>query len=278
MFSLKMARRKAIPARVWRLLFAHSGNRCAFPDCSAPIFEDSGQLTGECCHIEAYSPKGVRYNASQTDGERNQADNLMLLCSRHHKIIDGNPTEFTVAALHAMKSQHERQYSAQTLELNAKQLASLRTAQIEFWQRIDAVDHVEAIVPELKIVVDQSKSTEELLQNLDELLECVEQLFGDFNASDASLNEEIRAFLSNLGYDIVAYDEVPYYENPFVNRNWELHALATANVMNHVKMVMYQLVIRLLEQLSTANGTTHPLLPPLREKFFELQKNNYYAD
>ena len=273
-----MARRKAIPTRVWRLLYAHSGNRCAFPDCSAPIFEDSGLLTGECCHIEAYSPKGARYNASQTDEERNLAENLILLCSRHHKIIDGNPTEYTVAALLDMKAQHERQYSAQTLELNAQQLASLRTAQTEFWQRIDAIDHVEAIVPELKIVVDQSKSTEELLQNLDELLEHVDQLFGEFSASDNRLNEEIRDFLSKLGYNLAAYDVIPYYENPFVNRNWELHALATTNVMNHVKMVMYQLVIRLLEQLSTANGTTHPLLPPLREKFIELQKNNYDAD
>lgn len=273
-----MARRKAIPARVWRLLYAHSGNRCAFPDCSAPIFEDSGQLTGECCHIEAYSPKGARYNASQTDEERNQADNLILLCSRHHKIIDGNPTEYTVAALQDMKAQHERQFSAQTLELNAQQLTSLRNAQSEFWQRIDAVDHVEAIVSELKIVVDQSKSTEELLQNLDELLECVEQLFGEFSASDNRLHEEILELLNKLGYDIAAYDEVPYYENPFVNRNWELHALATTNVTNHLKMVMYQLLIRLLEDLSTTNGTIYPLLPLLREKFIELQKGNYYAD
>lgn len=273
-----MARRKAIPARVWRLLYAHSGNRCAFPGCSAPIFEDSAQLTGECCHIEAYSPQGTRYNASQTDEERNQADNLMLLCSRHHKIIDGNPIDYTVAALHDMKAQHEQQYSAQTLEMTTLQLASLRNTQSEFWQRIDAIDHVEAIVPELKIVVDQSKSIGELLQNLDELLEHVDQLFREFSASDDRLNEEIRELLNKLDYDIVAYDAVPYYENPFVNRNWELHALATTNVMNHVKMVMYQLVIRLLEELSTINGTIHPLLPPLREKLIELQKNNYYAD
>lgn len=154
----------------------------------------------------------------------------------------------------------------------------MRNAQSEFWHRIDAIDHVESIVPELKIVVDQSKSTEELLQNLDKLLEHVEQMFGEFSASDGRLNEEVRIFIGNLGYDIAAYDEVPYYENPFVNRNWELHALATINVMNQLKMVMYQLVIRLLEQLSTANGTTHPLLSPLREKFIELQKSNYYVD
>ena len=43
---------RRISNEVMRLLYAHSGNRCAYPDCTNPIFEDDGQLTGECCHIK----------------------------------------------------------------------------------------------------------------------------------------------------------------------------------------------------------------------------------
>lgn len=273
-----MGIRVSISHSILRRLYAHSGNQCAFPDCCSPIFEDTGQLTGECCHIEAYSPRGARYNASQTNKDRNQVDNLILLCPRHHKIIDGNPAKYTVTALHKMKAQHEQQFAAQTLELNAKQLNAFFIAQSEFWQHIYDIDHVEAVIPELKIVVDQSKSIEELIQNIDELLNNVGQLFADFSETDGKLNEEIRTFFLELGYDLTKYDKIPYYENPFINRNWDLHALATTNTLNHLTMVVYQLIIRLLEQVSIANGASHPLLPLLREKFIEMQKCNYYAD
>lgn len=54
-----MTKRKAIKPDTYRVLYARSGNKCAFPGCCTPIFEDNNQLTGECCHIEAYSEGGL---------------------------------------------------------------------------------------------------------------------------------------------------------------------------------------------------------------------------
>lgn len=54
-----MTKRKAIKPDTYRVLYARSGNKCAFPGCCTPIFEDNNQLTGECCHIEAYSEGGA---------------------------------------------------------------------------------------------------------------------------------------------------------------------------------------------------------------------------
>ena len=59
----KMMWRKKIPEKTLRLLYAHSGNQCAYPGCCAPIFEDDGLLTAECCHIKAFSIGGPRYDA-----------------------------------------------------------------------------------------------------------------------------------------------------------------------------------------------------------------------
>ena len=66
--------RKPISQSTYRLLFAHCGNKCAFETCSNPIFEDDGTLTGECCHIHAYSKSGPRYDPMQTNEDRNGYD------------------------------------------------------------------------------------------------------------------------------------------------------------------------------------------------------------
>jgi hypothetical protein len=90
-------------------LFALSQNRCAFTGCSTAIVDRvSGSLTGQICHIRAKSPKGPRYDASQTEEERCAYANLIVLCRTHHGIIDDQPRTFTVELLKEMKEMHER--------------------------------------------------------------------------------------------------------------------------------------------------------------------------
>jgi len=88
-------------------LFALSGNICAFPGCDLPMVETSGTITGEVCHIKARNTGGSRYDPQQSDKERNDYKNLVLLCRHHHKIIDDEPEIYTVDALSGMKSIHE---------------------------------------------------------------------------------------------------------------------------------------------------------------------------
>lgn len=90
-----------------KALFARSRNRCAFPGCSCPVVEESGTITGEICHIRALNSRGPRYDRMQTPAERNSAANLLLMCGRHHKIIDTETRKYTPPALLAIKKQHE---------------------------------------------------------------------------------------------------------------------------------------------------------------------------
>src|ERR1700679_2342989 len=68
-------------------LFAHSGNRCAFPKCAASIVVD-GAIVGEICRIHAASRGGPRCDPAQSAAERHGYDNLILLCANHHTVID----------------------------------------------------------------------------------------------------------------------------------------------------------------------------------------------
>ncbi|WP_438273860.1 HNH endonuclease signature motif containing protein [Nitrobacter sp.] len=95
-------------AKTIKRLFALSGNTCAFPRCTLSIIETAGNVTGEICHIAARSPGGPRYDPSQSDKGRNDFSNLLLLCRRHHKVVDGEPQIYTIDVLQDMKTIHER--------------------------------------------------------------------------------------------------------------------------------------------------------------------------
>lgn len=55
-----------------------------FSECSNEIIDESGNVIGKICHIEASEEEGSRYNPNQTDNERRSFDNLILLCEKHH--------------------------------------------------------------------------------------------------------------------------------------------------------------------------------------------------
>lgn len=88
-------------------LFAASGGRCAFPGCRTDLMPDSGGTIAEVAHIEAHSPGGPRFNPSQRQNERQDHDNLILLCPTHHALIDRDTSSYTAAVLKEMKAQHE---------------------------------------------------------------------------------------------------------------------------------------------------------------------------
>ncbi|MDT7542837.1 MAG: hypothetical protein QOE33_2741, partial [Acidobacteriota bacterium] len=89
-------------------LFALSANQCAFPKCSSSLVDkESGKVTGRICHIKARQAGGPRYDPNQTDKERSAFENLLLLCSPHHDVIDSDPESYTVERLLKIKTNHE---------------------------------------------------------------------------------------------------------------------------------------------------------------------------
>lgn len=88
-------------------LFAKSGNQCAFPGCTEKLYMDNVYV-GNKCHIEAIGERGPRYNIKRLeDGTVNDESNLILLCYKHHKLVDDNPNTYTPDVLKSIKAQHE---------------------------------------------------------------------------------------------------------------------------------------------------------------------------
>ena len=87
-------------------LFAKSRNRCAFPECTQPMTHEKS-IVGVVCHIKGDKPGSARHDSTQAPHARQGIDNLILLCSNHHKIIDDDVETYTVECLLKMKLAHE---------------------------------------------------------------------------------------------------------------------------------------------------------------------------
>jgi hypothetical protein len=96
------------PRPTVKRLFALSGNRCAFPGCQTRLVDKAtGSVVGQVCHIKGEKPSAPRYDSAQTDLDRHDFENLILLCNVHHKVIDDNSQAYPVERLLKMKGDHE---------------------------------------------------------------------------------------------------------------------------------------------------------------------------
>src|SRR5579885_2488857 len=95
-----------------KLLFAKSGNVCAFPGCTQSLAieateSDAQAVVGEMAHIVADSRQGPRGREALAPEDRNLAANLVLLCRNHHRTVDAQPTTYSVPVLRQIKLDHE---------------------------------------------------------------------------------------------------------------------------------------------------------------------------
>ncbi len=97
-------------------LFGMSSNKCAIPDCKAPLIIGE-VVVGEVCHIKARRKGGARHDPTLTAAEKDAFENLVLLCSTCHKLIDSCPDEYSSEWLRSIKASHESK-APQPLDLS----------------------------------------------------------------------------------------------------------------------------------------------------------------
>ena len=101
--------RTSIKEPVRMRLWAVSGGRCEM--CNRILYQDlvfghDGNF-GEMAHIHAVSEGGPRHKYGMSEEEKNNIDNLMLLCAEHHHMIDTHPEDFREGLLLKKKKAHE---------------------------------------------------------------------------------------------------------------------------------------------------------------------------
>ncbi|BAQ65504.1 hypothetical protein [Geminocystis sp. NIES-3709] len=229
-------------------LFAKSGNQCAFPKCQHPLFNHKGQFIAQVCHIEGASEGGERYNPNTDDEYRRSYDNLLILCYAHHVETD-DVKEFPVEKLRQMKKEHESKFESLNFHVEKEDLQKIVDEMNQYWddiERLNKVDH-KFFGTELEMEIDVKKNFLALVDDIKEEVDAIENLLKIFADSDQNLLNDLEQLLKKKNIDISIFDDVPYYENSFFNRNWEEHNLGSHNWIKRLRIDLLHLEIKYLE-------------------------------
>lgn len=131
-----------ITLKTQKMLWGRAAGRCSMPECRMELVQDATEtddetVIGENCHIVGESDEGPRADPTISMERRNTYQNLILLCNNHHKVIDSQEGEYTVARLHEIKSNHERWVREQLGIDDSKQYdEEVYAGMIDTWMRL----------------------------------------------------------------------------------------------------------------------------------------------
>ena len=102
---------KKISEKVIRKLWTSSAGYCCNPSCHRELlpFLEDGTITSisEFAHIISQQPNGPRDDKEVPLSQRDEFDNLIVLCPSCHTIVDKNPQTYPVEKLKKWKKEHE---------------------------------------------------------------------------------------------------------------------------------------------------------------------------
>ena len=75
-----------------------------------------------------------------------------------------------------------------------------------------------------------------------------------WHVSDECLKQDFVLLLSKKGIQPELFDDVPYYEHPFENRNWEMHNLGTPNWLQRLRIDLAHIEVKYLEEYLKTNS------------------------
>jgi hypothetical protein len=268
--------RKPPSAETYKLLYVRSGNECAYPDCNHPIFNDDGLYIAQLCHIKAANVGGQRYDENQTDEQRRAPENLLFMCHRHHKETDS----FKEEKLLEIKRNHESRFTESGKQLSKEMLEQVSKESNYYWSR---QKDKEFELDDLKMTTDFDYNESALYNELLEGINLIYNYCETCSQSDSSetLENDLKSLFDKAGLDYSKIEKIPYYENPFVSRNWEYHNIGLPNLFSNLTMKLFQLRVKTFETLIKMDPQNKELkleLEQYRKEFEEHFDNSYHVD
>lgn len=240
---------------VLRALFARSGNQCAFPRCTHPVVNNKNQFIAQVCHIEGATDGGERFNPESDDEYRRSYENLLILCYPHHVETNG-VKEYSVESLIQIKKEHEQLFLMSDFKIDEAELAKLSEEMEKYWGDIEKLNREEHIFIDsgLAMEVNGANSFTEVIESAYDAVKGIEWLLASFRASDQKLMSDFESLLSEKGISSELFDDTPYYQNPFENRNWELHNIGTPNWLKRLRINLTHIEVKYLEEYLKVNN------------------------
>jgi hypothetical protein len=245
---------------VLRALFARSGNRCAFPGCTALLVNVKNQFIAQVCHIESAEPGGERFNPSQTDEQRRAYENLLLLCYPHHVETD-SVTDYSPEKLRQFKLEHERAFGQKLFQIDESLLHKIAAEMQAYWKHVELLHSEREIASEFAIEIDASASYFQLANAASQLIADLNRLQGYLIESD-----RIRGSI----------------QTPRTGPNdFEVLYIGFTNTITKLSVIQCQMEVKYLEEymkLNPADQASRGRLEALKLRFAELASSASYVD
>ena len=190
--------RKSIAATVLKRVFAFSGNRCAFTNCEDSLFEKH-LFVGELAHICAVSVAGPRFDITLSADDLRAEKNLMLLCHRHHRLVDAFPDEYSVSILESMKHKHEQQFEKSPLILENEKVVSAKKVIDAYWDDLVKIGLQQNQVHGLARIIDPKSDESQLLSEIRDSLDKFLLVIRNTDEFLTDLDETVLPFLQKNG-------------------------------------------------------------------------------
>ena len=149
-----------------------------------------------------------------------------------------------------------------------------------FWNR---QKQKEFKLQELKIERDFNLSIVQLFDELNEKVQAIQDYCDMCAESDSNeaLQEDFKQLYEKLDINIPKFSSIPYYESPFINRNWEMHNIGRPNLFSHLRLCIAQLRVKVLEELLKHNPEDkqiNQMVDRARKEFDKNFDKSYYVD
>lgn len=177
-----------------RELYIFSGNMCAMPDCKKLLIDEYGTWIGEVAHIYAASNGGPRANSGLSSEDRRKADNLILVCSNCHTMIDSDEARYSAEELRKIKKAHEEIYK------KGLEQAKLRDCMDEYTTKLPDSLGAWGIMCSDEEYKDARKSLEKVADRLSK----VPTDTRDFLAKCLKRSSERRSWARNPEFEVLA--------------------------------------------------------------------------
>ena len=123
-----------------------------------------------------------------------------------------------------------------------------------YWNKIEFLNTIahKFVGSELEMEINEKRKFPEIIKGIHESINGIMELLDVCEKSDNKLLDDFYRFVETKNIKREFFENVPYYENPFINRNWEIHNLGKHNLFQrlqidliHFEIIFYQEYLKL---------------------------------
>jgi len=193
------------------------------------------------------------------------------------KFIDkGEQGEKLLKFREMLRKNHTPKYFTKPEELAVNVVISLKNYLPEFaneklrkrayWEKLDTLYKLRD--PESRPEVpefDASLTDLEIIDKMENDLKGLKKLHEIINNSYDQMEFDLKNLIKKLNFDVKKLKTVPYYENPFFDRDWEIRVLGLNNFYIYLKCSILQLKVKALEREVVLNPKNKKLISKLKK-------------